>query len=61
MTKERSTDCYGNILGQIDTLELKVRRIKEQLTILKEIVSGHPDFRKHDTDTTDDFTKGEEQ
>ncbi len=38
MPKERPNECYSSLLGKIDNLELKVRRIKEQLRELKAMV-----------------------
>jgi hypothetical protein len=46
MIEGRPAGCYIKLLGKIDNLELKIRRIKEQLTELRAIVSCHPGDEK---------------
>ena len=38
MTKQRDKHCYADLLGKMDTLDMQVNRIKQQLKELKNMI-----------------------
>lgn len=38
MTKQKDKHCYADLLGKMDTLDMQVNRIKQQLKELKSMI-----------------------
>jgi hypothetical protein len=63
MTNKDKNQCYVDLLGKIDTLDIQVSRIKDQLSQLKTLIMGPNKFQEEPRHIADgratNKTKGE--